>query len=360
MTKLELIHPVSRRPKRLPIAVEPLRKQLRETTSIEEIVDISAKMEALEAYMEGCGYYSKEDKRPVNEAHMEARWFLGRALAGIERAKAPGKGKMALTSLTSFLKELGLTKPTALAVQRLATLPETELQKAFAIAHKEDRLCYFGELIDIARPYWYQASRIMKHQTIQAEANKIEKPNNFGPFPLIYADPPWRFDVYSEKGRERTADQHYPTLSLDEIKDFRIYGQPMDMVAHKQAALFLWCTSSNIHLALQVMELWGFEYKTQAVWDKIVPSLGLVFRNRHEVLLYGTRGGMPGPQYQPPSVFTIKRGRHSEKPPEIRKAIEKMYPDFDAKTRLELFARGSIRGWSTYGLEAAPQRDAAE
>jgi hypothetical protein len=45
---------------------------------------------------------------------------------------------------------------------------------------------------------------------------------------------------------------------------------------------------------------------------------------------------MPGPQYQPPSVFHYPRGVHSAKPPEIRTAIEKMYPAFDAHTRLEL------------------------
>jgi N6-adenosine-specific RNA methylase IME4 len=80
--------------------------------------------------------------------------------------------------------------------------------------------------------------------------------------------------------------------------------------------------------------------------------MGLVFRNMHEVLLYGTRGAMPGPQYQPPSAFLYPRGKHSAKPPEIRKEIEKMYPDFDAKTRCELFCRETVNGWTTFGFEA--------
>jgi N6-adenosine-specific RNA methylase IME4 len=97
---------------------------------------------------------------------------------------------------------------------------------------------------------------------------------------------------------------------------------------------------------------WGFTYKTQAVWVKNKSGLGLVFRNKHEVLLYGTRGKMPGPQYQPLSVFAFPRGRHSAKPPEIRAEIEKMYPDFDARTRLELFARETVAGCTPYGLES--------
>jgi N6-adenosine-specific RNA methylase IME4 len=81
-------------------------------------------------------------------------------------------------------------------------------------------------------------------------------------------------------------------------------------------------------------------------------------------LLYGTskRGNMPAPQYQPPSVFLYPRGEHSAKPPEIRIEIEKMYPDFDAATRCELFYRkadGEIDGWTTYGFEAG-YREAAQ
>jgi N6-adenosine-specific RNA methylase IME4 len=124
-----------------------------------------------------------------------------------------------------------------------------------------------------------------------------------GPFPLIYADPPWRFAIYSEKGLERTPDQHYETLTDEQIMTFTIGDKSISETAHRDAALLMWCTSSNLHRALAVMEAWGFEFKTSAVWDKMVPGLGLVFRNQHELLLYGTRGKMPGPQYQPVSVF---------------------------------------------------------
>ena len=64
-----------------------------------------------------------------------------------------------------------------------------------------------------------------------------------GPFSLIYADPPWRFDVYSGNGLERTPDRHYPTLTDREIADFTINGRPVSKIAHKDAALLLWCTS---------------------------------------------------------------------------------------------------------------------
>ena len=108
----------------------------------------------------------------------------------------------------------------------------------------------------------------------------------------------------------------------------------------------------NLERALQVMSAWDFEFKASAVWVKDKTGLGLIFRNMHEILLYGTRGAMPGPQFQPPSVFSYRRGQHSAKPPEIRGIIERMYPDFDEATRLELFARDRVSGWTVYGFEA--------
>jgi N6-adenosine-specific RNA methylase IME4 len=200
-------------------------------------------------------------------------------------------------------------------------------------------------------------NRQKKHQRIAAGATAIIVPDEFGPFPLIYADPPWQWGHFGEEGQNekglgRTPDQHYPTLTYEQIRDFEIKGRAIRDIAHKDAALFLWCTSANILQAAGVMGAWGFEYSAHAVWAKDKTGMGLVFRNQHEVLLYGTRGNMPGPQFQPPSVFQYPRGKHSAKPPEIRAAIEKMFPNFNERTRLEIFARAKIAGWSVYGFEA--------
>jgi N6-adenosine-specific RNA methylase IME4 len=203
-----------------------------------------------------------------------------------------------------------------------------------------------------------KAARKEKHEAIAARAKSGLVLGNPGPFSLIYADPPWKWGHFGEQDREneqgkgRTPDQHYPTLTYEQIRNFRVEGRTIPEITFRDAALFLWCTSANISWALEVMNAWGFTYKTHAVWDKRHPGLGLVFQNQHEPLLYGTRGNMPGPQYQPPSVFSFPRGKHSAKPPEIRAVIERMYPDFDAQTRVELFAREDARGWTTYGYES--------
>jgi hypothetical protein len=91
-----------------------------------------------------------------------------------------------------FLKKIELNKNAAVARQRIGALPPGELEKALAAAHEDGDF-----LLRHARPYWYHASRKRRHQTIAAKANR--ELSNFGPFPLIYADPPWKFKVGSAK-----------------------------------------------------------------------------------------------------------------------------------------------------------------
>jgi N6-adenosine-specific RNA methylase IME4 len=349
-------------PVQLRALVRQATNALEKTNDPAEIVKISSALDAVESLMHAAGMYDMDEIRDVVEQRIRARWKLGQLLAKIERGKAGRKGKNNtrhdVEYFTAYVTKIGLDWKASQRAQRLGTLPAKELNRAFMEARKQLVLCTLDGLIKLARPYWYKASREAKHKDIANAAIKNNKPEKIGPFPLLYADPPWKFEIYSAKGLERTPDQHYPTLTDQEIIDFEVDGKTVPQLAHKDAALLLWCTSSNIKRAIAVMEGWGFTYKTHAVWDKMKSGLGLVFRNQHEVILYGTRGKMPGPQYQPRSVFRFPRGRHSAKPPEIRKEIEKMYPDFDAKTRLELFARDNVKGWTCRGFEAL--RQAAE
>jgi hypothetical protein len=137
------------------------------------------------------------------------------------------------TSFRAYLKAIKLSKDAAQAAQRIGTLPPADLEKAFADARKHDILSTYDDLIQRARPYWYKASREKKHRSIRQKAFEVAAKREaamaptptrqaFGPFPLLYADPPWKFEIYSEKGLERTADQHYPTLTDEEIINFKI------------------------------------------------------------------------------------------------------------------------------------------
>jgi len=202
------------------------------------------------------------------------------------------------------------------------------------------------------KAYLAKEKRQQKHADIQDAATPEESTALGDTYPLIYADPPWTFETFSEGGKVQSPERHYPTLSFGEIEAFQIGGVPVQDIAHKDAALFLWCTSSNLPWALDVMKTWGFTYKTNAVWDKQRTGMGYLFLNQHEHLLMGTRGNMPAPVKIFPSVFSYPRRQHSQKPDEVRGILEQMYPHFTKNTRLEMFCRRPSTEWTVTGYES--------
>ena len=172
------------------------------------------------------------------------------------------------------------------------------------------------------------------------------------PFPsdrryaVIYADPPWHFEVYNEEsGIECAAGNHYPTMTLDEI-----CALPVPHLATDAAVLFLWTTLPHLEEALQVVTAWGFAYKSNVVWVKDQIGLGYLVRNQHELLLIATRGDIPTPPpaRRPASVINAPRCEHSRKPDEAYALIEQMYHELP---KIELFARRARPGWAVWGNE---------
>jgi N6-adenosine-specific RNA methylase IME4/ParB-like chromosome segregation protein Spo0J len=164
-------------------------------------------------------------------------------------------------------------------------------------------------------------------------------------YSVIYADPPWRFEPYSrETGLDRSADNHYPTETVDTIR-------ALDVPAADNCVLFLWATVPMLPEALSVMEAWGFAYKSHCVWLKDRLGTGYWFRNCHELLLVGTRGDVPAPApgTQFNSFIEAPVSDHSRKPFAFAEMIEELFPSADL---LEMFARGTRAGWDTWGNEA--------
>jgi len=176
---------------------------------------------------------------------------------------------------------------------------------------------------------------------------------------VIYADPPWRLEPYSrESGLNKAADHYYPTMNSMDIADM-----PVRDICAEACALFIWATAPMINDALMVLDAWGFRYKSQFVWVKERIGTGYWNRNRHEILLVGTCGGIPAPapgtQFE--SVLETAPGEvlpHSQKPQSARAMVEAYFPSLP---RIELFARPSAAaGWDVWGNEApAPAQEAA-
>lgn len=170
-----------------------------------------------------------------------------------------------------------------------------------------------------------------------------------GLFEVILADPPWQMGNPSAAW---APEQHYPTLPLDQIKQLAV-------PAAADALLFLWVPASLIPQGLEVIEAWGFIFRTEIVWDKLTIGPGQWLRMQHEPLLLASRGhaSPPPPQQRVSSVIQGRRRGHSSKPDAAYELIERMYPQ---ARKLELYARGTPRpGWSAWGNQVDTAEQAA-
>jgi N6-adenosine-specific RNA methylase IME4 len=172
-------------------------------------------------------------------------------------------------------------------------------------------------------------------------------------FGVIVADPEWRWEPWSrETGMDRAADNHYPT-SVTEV----IAARDVPSIAADDCVLWLWATIPMLPHALLVMAAWGFDYVSHYAWGKDKIGMGYWSREKHELLLIGTRGKIPcpAPGTQEDSLIDAPRGEHSEKPERFLEMIEGYFPNLP---KIELNRRGPPRpGWDAWGYEA---KEAAE
>jgi N6-adenosine-specific RNA methylase IME4 len=173
-------------------------------------------------------------------------------------------------------------------------------------------------------------------------------------FATILADPPWRFVNRTGKmAPEHRRLSRYGTMALDAI-----CALPVADIAASTAHLYLWVPNALLPDGLAVMRAWGFDYKSNLVWHKIRRDggsdgrgVGFYFRNVTELLLFGVRGKnartLAAGRRQVNFIAARKR-EHSRKPDTFYDLIEACSPD----PRLELFARGSRRGWASWGNQA--------
>ena len=173
-------------------------------------------------------------------------------------------------------------------------------------------------------------------------------------FSTILADPPWQFQNRTGKvAPEHKRLNRYGTMTLDDIK-----ALPVAHVAADTAHMYLWVPNALLPEGLAVLAAWGFNYKSNIVWHKIRKDggpdgrgVGFYFRNVTELVLFGTRGKNArtlAPGRSQVNFLKTQKREHSRKPDEFYEIVEACSPG----PFLEMFARGSRPGWSTWGNQA--------
>lgn len=226
------------------------------------------------------------------------------------------------------------------AAADVAELPKE--QQRVIVAKGEKEILEAAKQIRADRSKVRHAERIERVAEMAQPAPELNRDQRY---PVIYADPPWRYEFAESETRE--IENHYPTMDLDSI-----CALPVAELATEDAILFMWATSPKLEEGLRVMKSWGFTYRSSAVWVKPQLGMGYYFRQQHELLLVGTRGAIPAPapENRPRSVLEAPRQAHSAKPHDYYGLIEAMYPTLP---KIELFARSAREGWAAWGNQAA-------
>ena len=258
---------------------------------------------------------------------------LKRAIEPIERREA----RLRQGSRTDLSILPGHQGDTRDKIARYLGVGRTTIEKAEAVVEAaEEDPDEYGHLVEQMDRKGKVSGAYRRLQVLkQAEELDRDPPQlPTGPFHVIVADPPWRY--------ESGGDLPYPTMDLDEIK-----ALPVADIAAPNAILWLWTTNAHIRSAFEVVEAWGFEYKSLLTWVKNRMGTGEWLRGQTEHCLLSARGSPVFLRGDHTTVLTAARREHSRKPEEFYSLIEKVCPG----TRVDLFARESRDQWKAFGNE---------
>ena len=323
------------------VRVDEARREIDLANTVPDLKAMVDKIDAVVTYMRKAGQFDLETVIEFNALRCKAVWKCGQLLEAI----APGQGartdqatfRTSAESYKTVISEQGMSPDTAERWRVVSKMDEADLESWLAKQADKEEIPKLTDLYRIARP-------IDQRKSVK-EAAELS-----GQYPVIYADPPWKYEHPPMGATGRSIEAQYPTMTLDEIKAVNVAA-----VASPDSVLLLWATAPKLPECLEVMQEWGFTYRTNMIWVKDKIGTGYYVRNKHELLLIGRRGEMPVPTpgTQPDSVIVAPRTGHSVKPVEFYEAIERMYPEFNGQW-FELFLRGKARdGWAGgWGNEA--------
>jgi N6-adenosine-specific RNA methylase IME4 len=176
-----------------------------------------------------------------------------------------------------------------------------------------------------------------------------------GQFGVLYADPPWQYKMYSDKGYEKSPDVHYDCMMAEQMEAMR---DQIIFATSPNAVCFMWAVWPMLDTAMKLMAEWGFKYKTGGAWHKRSSTwepdcddpksafgTGYILRSACEPFLIGTIGEPNIKNKSTRNIIEAAVREHSRKPDEVIPMLENL---FDGPY-LELFSRQQRLGWSAWG-----------
>jgi N6-adenosine-specific RNA methylase IME4 len=345
-------------------------RALAEAVAVDEVKEIRDQALAMQVYAE-----QAKDRRLIERAtelRLRAERRIGELLREMkergERDSGKGNRNPALKSqaATPKLCDLGVTKSQSSRWQQLADIDASAFEgvitdacdKAIRGVRNAVREVEIEQQREAYRARTKEGGTVADLEALAASGFRAG---------AICPDFPWEFEAWSRKGKQRSAERHYETWPLERIIAFApIIGR----LAAPDCGLFLWTVWSRLPDTFEVIKACGgFEYKTVGfVWVKTTKNAKIITldgdglhdgtgyhtRANTEVCLIATRGSPRRLAMDVHQVVIAPVGEHSEKPDEVYRRIERLYPG----PHLELFARKPRDGWMTWGDEIAPPASA--
>jgi N6-adenosine-specific RNA methylase IME4 len=340
-------------------ACRSIAAALEEARNVAEVLDVADRAEGLRAYAHAAG--NRQLEIDAAEIRIVAEYKLGRQLIaekarGALRDGRPPQNGSAGEPFPVRLADIGIDKKLSSRAQRLANLPPTQFEGMRAQWRERmemDARRVTTSLLnerDRESERAAFAARTADGCTVADLASLAGQGARFG---AILADPPWTFEVRSERGADRAAARHYATDSLRAIGEL-----PVAALAAPDCALFLWTSGPHLAQATGLIEAWGFDFKTVGfAWMKLNRSgeglfmgAGYWTRANCELVLLATRGSPKRLNADVCSALLAPVGEHSRKPDEVQNRIERLV----GGPYLELYARRPRDGWTVWGNEIAP------
>ena len=333
------------------VRYEQACRALAEAKSVDEVKGLRDKAIAMSAYARQAK--NRELEFDAVEIRVRAERRLGEMLSSEKDAGRLGPGQPPKNGLDKKpfsriqLANFGIDKNLSFRSQKLAGIPDDRFEQFIADARDSVNRAVKSAIrsIEIESEGDAYIEQLDDGCTVADLDSLIASGKKYS---VIYADPPWSFNVYSGKGKIRSADRHYDTQSLDDIR-----AMPVAQLAADDCALMMWAVMPELPGALEVIKAWGFTYKTVAfTWVKenrsgngLFWGMGYWTRANAEVCLLATRGAPKRQAMDVHQIIMSPVSEHSRKPDEAQVRIERLLPG----PYLELYGRRPTPGWTVWG-----------
>jgi N6-adenosine-specific RNA methylase IME4 len=299
---------------------------LAEAESVVEASEIRNRAEALRAYVRQAGE-GLELQNQFAELKLRAERRAGELLANLDLRTGP-------KPVADTLSGMGVAAHQSSRWQAIASIPEIDFEVLISETFYDGR-----ELTSAAALLLAKRLAVSMRPAARLHVANGSQTETTG-FATIVLDPPWAYESSTIRG---AAANHYPAMSIEELAK-------LEIPAADDAHLYCWVTNGFVRDGFDLLDAWGFEYKTMLTWVKPHMGVGKWFRSATEHVLFAVRGHLPTQRRDVINWFEAPRGKHSEKPDCFFSIVEATSPG----PFLEMFARRRRAGWSSWGNECRP------